>query len=111
MLLDFVRTFTLQKTGCEPNILWENDDPLFRVDEMVKVLELTKTRSIIKTFDNTELVVRNVATDEGIKEIKFLTEGALCTLIFNSNGVYVKDIQNKILDAMVSIRKTGKFEL
>jgi prophage antirepressor-like protein len=58
--MDILKSFFLNETEHNINILWENDKPLFRANEIGKILDIKNIRSSIEDFDNDEKVVRQI---------------------------------------------------
>lgn len=78
--MEFLKAFVLDGTEHKLNILWENDEPLFRANEVGKVLGIVNIRTSIKSFDDTEKVVHPMYTLGGEQETTFLTETGLYRL-------------------------------
>lgn len=109
--MEIFKAFVLDGTEYNFNILWENDEPLFRANEIEKVLGFTNIRVTIKSFDNTEKVVRKAYSRGGEQETTFLTECGLYKLLMISRKPAVRPFQKWVADVIKTIRQTGKYEL
>lgn len=109
--MDILEAFVLNGIEHNVNILWENNNPLFRASEIGNILEIEKIRNSILSFDDDEKVARIVGTPGGPQETLFLTEVGLYRLIMNSRKPIAKPFQKWVSKVIKSIRETGKYEL
>lgn len=109
--MEFLKAFVLDGTEHKLNILWENDEPLFRANEVGKVLGIVNIRTSIKSFDDTEKVVHPMYTLGGEQETTFLTETGLYRLLTVSKKPAARPFQKWVYEVIKSIRQTGKYEL
>ncbi|QIG60063.1 BRO N-terminal domain containing protein [Dishui Lake large algae virus 1] len=109
--MDILKAFVLDGTEHKINILWENDEPLFRAKEIGDVLGIVKVRTSIVSFNDREKVDRTVATLGGLQGALFLTERGVYKLLSNSRKPAARPFQEWVYDVIKSIRQTGKYEL
>lgn len=109
--MEIFKAFALDGIEHNVNILWENDEPLFRASEIGRVLDITHITSSIRSFDDTEKVVRSTHTLGGEQETTFLTECGLYKLLMISRKPAARPFQKWVYDVIKSIRQTGKYEL
>jgi prophage antirepressor-like protein len=110
--MDILKSFILNETEYNINILWENEKPLFKANEIGKILDIKNIRSSIEDFDNDEKVVREIYyIHGGNQETLFLTETGLYRLLMRSNKPIARPFQKWISSVLISIREKGKYEL
>lgn len=109
--MDFLKSFVLDGTKHDINILWEDDTPYFRAFEIANVLGMANVRETIRRFDDTDKVVRHIDTNGGKQETLFLTECGLYKLLMISRKPNAKPFQKWVYDVIISIRRSGKYEL
>lgn len=110
--MDILKSFVLNNSNYEINILWKDDKPLFRANEIAKVLEIKNISDSTKNFDNDEKLDLDFADPHGrVQKTKFLTEQGTYRLLMRSNKSIARPFQKWVCDLIVSIRETGKYEL
>ena len=91
--MEFLKAFVLDGTEHKLNILWENEEPLFRAKEIGKVLGMVNIRETIKNYDENERVVRIIDSSNGEQETTFLTECGLYRLLMASRKPAARAIE------------------
>jgi prophage antirepressor-like protein len=110
--MEIFKAFTLDGMEHNVHILWENDEPLFRAKEIGRVLDITNIFTSLKSFDDTEKVLRSTYhIHGGEKDTTFLTECGLYKLLMISRKPAARPFQKWVYEVIRSIRKTGKYEL
>jgi prophage antirepressor-like protein len=109
--MNILKAFVLNGVDNKVNILWENGTPLFRATEIADVLEMKNIRSSICNFTDLQKTTREFQTSRSIQEVTFLTEKGLYKLLMRSNKPKAESFQEWVIDILVSIRETGKYEL
>ena len=109
--LDFFKHFLFNEREHKVAILWKEDEPLFRADEIGKILEMGNIRSSIANFDADEMGVHTMDTLGGNQQVTFLTESGLYRLLFQSRKKIARPFQKWVCDVIKKIRKEGKYEL
>lgn len=89
----------------------EDDNPLFKADDMGKVLSIQNVRTSITDFDEEEKVVRTFDSSGGAQETTFLTEQGALKLIMRSRKPIAKPFQKWVFNVIKTISREGKYEL
>lgn len=109
--MDILKSFVLDGTEFEVNVLWENDKPYFRAGEIGKILGLAKVRNAIADFDDDEKEEKEARSAGGLQKTMFLSETGLYRLLMISRKPIARPFQKWVMSVIVSIRETGKYEL
>lgn len=109
--MDILKSFILNETEHNINILWENDKPLFRANEIGNIIGLKDINSTIRDYSIKYKIMQDLHTIKGIQKITFLTEQGVYKLLMRSNKPIAEPFQEWITDVIVSIREKGKYEL
>lgn len=111
--LSILEAFVLNDTNHEVNIIWEDDEPYIRATDIAKILELKNIHATLNgpTFDQEEKVLKQVYTLGGIQDVIHLTESGLYQFLMISNKPIAKPFRKWIKNVIITIRKTGKYEL
>jgi prophage antirepressor-like protein len=109
--MDIIKTFILDNSNYEVNILIENGKPLFRASDIAKILNLTNIHKSIRDYDNDEKVLTKSSTLGGIQETTFLTKHGIYRLLMRSNKLIARPFQKWIYNILDTIEETGKYEL
>ena len=109
--MDILKSFVLDGTEHSVNVLWEDDTPFFRATEIGAILGLSNIHVTIKDFDQDEKVINNTYTLGGDQNIMFLTEAGLYRLLMISRKPIARPFQKWVTHILISIRKTGKYEV
>ena len=62
-------------------IVWKEDEPLFRADEIGNVLEMGNIHSSIANFDTDEAIIHSMEYSSQMRQVTFLTESGLYRLL------------------------------
>ncbi len=110
--MDIIKIFLLNNTNYEVKILIENGKPLFRANQIAKILDIKCIYSSIKNFTDNEKVQRAVQDSNGIEqETNFLTKHGLYRLMLRSNKNTANIFRSWIYNVLDTIDETGKYEL
>ena len=118
--MDIFKAFVLDGTRHEVNILWLDGKPLFRANEIAKVLELRNIRSTLSAFDEDEKTSHRIDENDDVNTVDaigrvqtttFLTEAGLYRLLMISRKPVARPFQKWVTQILISIRETGKYEL
>lgn len=109
--MDILKSFVLDGTEFQVNVLWENNKPYFRAGEIGMILGLAKVRNAIANFDTTEREEKEAPSTGGLQKTLFLTEDGLYRLLMNSRKPIAIPFQKWVAHVIVSIRETGKYEI
>ena len=97
-------------------VAYENDEPLFCLSDVCKILEIQDTykvkKAILREFELSTLCVGSFDTGFGIKEFTMIDEPQLYFVLNNSRSAKVKPFRmwvNK--EVLPSIRKNGSYDL
>jgi prophage antirepressor-like protein len=106
--MDILHAFFLQGVSQQINILWEDEKPLFRANEIAQVLEMRNIQTSILSF---QVPRHKVTRIHDSHEVTFLTEPGLYKLLMASRKANAEPFQQWIEDIITKIRETGKYEL
>ena len=109
--MDILQAFVLNGIEHKVNILWDEDQPLFRATEIASVLDIKNIHTSIIKFKERHKVLLTMDTLGGPQEVTFLTEQGLYKLLMLSRKPIAEPFQEWVEDIIVSIRKKGKYEL
>ena len=109
--MELLQSFILNNSKHEVRMVWEGETPLFRAEDIGKVLGLKNFRSSTQTFTESEKITRVQDLDGGSRECLFLTEAGTYRLINRSNKEIARPFQDWIISVIVEIRKKGYYEL
>lgn len=109
--MDIIKTFVINNTNYDINVLNHNGVQLFRASEIAEVLGISQVRSSIRDFDETEKCVHQMHTLGGLQNVCMLTEVGVYRLLMRSDKPIARPFQKWVIQILVDIRKTGKYEL
>ena len=109
--LDIFKAFVIGDRSFNVNILWVDDQPLFRANDIGVIIGITNIRTSIQSFDRDDKVVRSMYSLGGSQETTFLSEGGLYKLLMRSRKREAEPFQKWVISVITSIRKTGKYEI
>jgi prophage antirepressor-like protein len=109
--MEILEAFVINNNEYKINILWKDDEALFKANDIADVLEIQNIRSSIINFDEDEKVLCNSITTGGNQDTIFLTENGVYRLLMQSRKPIAKPFQKWLCSVIKSIRKTGKYEL
>ena len=98
----------------EIRVAYENNEPLFCLADICKILEIQDTykvkQVILKEFELSTLCVGSFDTGFGIKEFTMITEPQLYYVMNNSRSAKAKPFRKWVnTEVLPSIRKTGSY--
>lgn len=98
----------------EIRVAYENNEPLFCLSDICKILEIQDTykvkQAILKEFELSTLCVGSFDTGYGIKEFTMITEPQLYYVMNNSRSAKAKPFRKWVnTEVLPSIRKTGSY--
>lgn len=88
---------------------WEH--PLFRANEIGKVLGIVNIRDTIKDFDSTEKIIHQAQTPGGMQNVTYLTAQGLYLVTMKSKKPFAVAFRKWICKVLEEIRLKGKYEL
>lgn len=109
--MEIIKSFVLDQTEYNVNVLWKDGKPLFHAKDIGNVLGLKKIRSSIADFDDDEREAHTMATPGGMQETTFLTEAGVYRLLMLSRKPIARPFQKWVTQVIISIREQGKYEL
>lgn len=109
--MDVVKYFDKNTGKCPVTIMGTCDDPLFRADEISKILEIKNFTMSLKHFDVDEKIYKDIDTPIGKRRFVFLTEEGLYRFITMSRKPFAKQFQKWMFSVVKEIRINGKYEL
>lgn len=98
----------------EIRVAYENNEPLFCLADICKILEIQDTykvkQAILKEFELSTLCVGSFDTGYGVKEFTMITEPQLYYVMNNSRSAKAKPFRKWVnCEVLPSIRKTGSY--
>jgi prophage antirepressor-like protein len=110
--MDIIKTFLLDETDHQVNILVKGHEILFQANQIAKILDLKNIRESIKNYNNEERVVIKSDDSNGISQNTiFLTKIGVYKLLFRSNKKEAEFFRKWVFNVLDTIEKTGKYEL
>lgn len=104
--MDILKSFILDGTNFNVNVLWEDETAFFRASEIGEILQLNKT-----DLNKYEKVEKEIQTSDGIQKLLFISESGLYNILLNSQKPITLPFQMWVTDVITSIYKTGRYEL
>lgn len=104
--MDILKSFILDGTKFNFNVLWEDETAFFRASEIGEILQLTKN-----DFNKYEKVEKEIQTSDGIIKELFISESGLYRILLNSQKPIAMPFQMWVTDVITSIYKTGRYQL
>ena len=74
-----------ENEGYKVNIIYENDQPLFRGSDICKAIGISKHNQKLEILDEDERVIRKVQTKGGLQNTIFVTEPGVYNLVLSGN--------------------------
>lgn len=109
--MDIIKTFILNETTHVISILREDDDYLFRADQIGRVLGIKDVHTSTKNMlDDVEKVRRSVPTPGGTQSVTYLTEQGVYKVLFTSRKECAVVFRTWVCSVLKSISATGKYE-
>ena len=109
--MELLQNFVLQHSKHEVRMIWEGDKPLFRAEDIGKVLGLKKFRNSITKFDEDEKEAHDVGTPGGVQKVLYLTEQGVYRILFRSNKEIAEPFKKWVVNVIAEIRKKGFYEM
>lgn len=109
--MEILKTFILDESKHEVQILHKDDSILFRAMDIGRVLGLGNVRSSIQDFDEDEKVVQFTDSLGGPQLTTFLTREGVYRLVMRSNKPIARPFQKWIAHVIKSIEETGRYVL
>ncbi|KAG5186333.1 hypothetical protein JKP88DRAFT_157118 [Tribonema minus] len=109
--MDIIKTFVINNTNYDINIVYHNGFPLFRASEIGAVLGMSNVRQTTRDYDEDEKVVIQSDTPGGLQNVSMLTELGLYRLLMRSDKAIARPFQKWVCQVLASIRETGKYEM
>lgn len=108
--LNILRHFVFDESEYEVDIIWENDNPLFRASDVAKIIDIKDIHTSVANFDGDEISRRSMPTPGGIQNVLVLTDIGLYRLLFNSRKPIAKRFQKWVANVIREIQQTGRYE-
>lgn len=109
--MEVVRAFNDNKVGTQITILGTPTEPLFRLNDIGAVLELSNIHATIKDFDESQKVLNTIETLGGKQQVAFLTEFGLYEVLFRSRKPIAKKFKKWVCEVIKEIRLKGQYKL
>ena len=111
--MDIIRTFVTSQTSHQISVITDsNGDPVFRADELGRVLEMGNIHSTLSKFkEGRERGFHSVDTSQGPRQVTVLTESGVYRLLYASRKPIAEPFRHWVEDVLKSIRKTGRYDV
>ena len=110
--MNIIKAFIVKDTTHHVTIIMENDKPLFRADEIAKILDVKNVRTSIAKFDKiTEKTIRSTDSATGYRDTNFFTQKGVIKFVMQSRSEKAAAFQDWVIGVILSISETGKYEL
>lgn len=109
--MDVLKTFIFDDTEYDVSIQVLDDKPIFKPDQIGKIIGLKSVQSSIKHFDSDEKVKHQMPTLGGVQDCTFLTETGVYRLLMRSDKPKARPFQKWVVNVIETIRETGKYQL
>jgi len=78
---------------------------LFKANDIGNFLQISNIRNLIKDFDNTQKIQRNITTEGGSQSVSFLTKKGLCNLLMKLNHKIANNFRDEIYEKYLKNEK------
>jgi prophage antirepressor-like protein len=109
--MDILKAFSLVGDNYQVNIQGTHENPLFKANDIGKILGIKKIKDNIQDFDETEKEAVSIGTLGGPQETTFLTEIGLYRIIGRSRKPIAQIFQRWIINIIKEIRIHGMYKL
>lgn len=93
-------------------LIQENGDPLFLATSLANILEYRTASDAIRYLDDDEKLIRLLRVSGQNREVNFITESGLYSLVLRSRKEEAKKFKKWVTsEVLPSIRKTGKYSI
>jgi prophage antirepressor-like protein len=109
--MNILKAFEEDDQKYDLTILGTYDKPLFKANEVAKILGITNITTSMTHYTDKEKVYIKHDTISGLQNTMFLTEFGLYKLMFRSKKPLAEKFQYWVFSIIEEIRKNGKYEL
>ena len=102
--MNLVKTFTYNELSYDVMILSDPFEPLFKSNDIANIIEITRLRTFLKNFDETEKIKKKLITPGGIQKCLFLTEKAIYKILEKYTKPIIEDLKKWIIVTIQDIR-------
>ena len=106
--MDVLKTFLFENSKHDVEIQFREEKPMFRADQIGRVIGIKNVRDAVKNFDSDE---KGVEKSDMSQNCIFLTEMGVYRLLMRSNKPLAKPFQKWVANVIQSIRETGEYKL
>ena len=98
----------LEFNGMELMVVEGNGKPIFAAKDLCKILDIKNSRQVIQNLDEDEKLKYKIYTSGQTREVNFVNEAGLYSLIFSSNKPEAKNFKRWVThEVLPSIRRQG----
>ena len=109
--MDILKAFSLVGDNYQVNIQGTHENPLFKANDIGKILDIKKIKDNIKDFSSDEKEAVSIGSLGGPQETLFLTEIGLYRIIGRSRKPIAQIFQRWIINIIKEIRINGMYKL
>ena len=109
---DNIKLFENPEFGQVRVIVQENNEPLFCLADICRVLDISNSRNVVSRIDEKGVRSIDTLTNGGVQSLNFISEQNLYRVIFQSRKEGAIRFQNWVFNEVLpSIRKTGSYSV
>ena len=103
--MEILKHFVFEKTKYKVHILWETEQPLFRLQEVADIIGMKSVLSIARYLSDDQKVMRKIQTSEGSsQEVLFLTETGLSRFLVSVKTIIGFEFQKWAANVISDIK-------
>jgi prophage antirepressor-like protein len=109
--MDLIQAFVLDGTSYTVDTVWQDEEPLFKANDIARVLGIGNIRTSLSTLSDEDKVVILNDTLGGPQQTTYLKEAAAYQIVMRSRKPVARPFQNWLSEVAVAIRRKGAYEL
>ena len=107
-----IKIFENPEFGQVRIVIQENNEPLFCLADVCRVLDISNARNVVSRIDEKGVYTMDTLTNGGVQAVNFISEQNLYRVIFQSRKEGAIRFQDWVFNEVLpSIRKTGSYSV
>ncbi len=102
--MELIKTFNYNDSSYNVIILSDPFEPLFKCNDIANIIEITRLRSFLKIFDETEKIQKKIITPGGTQKCLFLTQKAITIILEKYTKPIIEHLKKWIIETIQDIR-------